>query len=127
MKVFLNFTFTAFRFLPARGNVYVTAIGGLSNSFNWDEYVHHSHFHSNPHWKGYQEDMATPGYDWEDYYGMRMEAIFVAPATGGYQFRIYCDDLCMFYLGTDATETNKRVINDYRVPERATHHMQSIQ
>ena len=116
----LHFSFSSI----ARGNVYVTAVTGLSNSFNWDEYVQHWRFQNSPSWYGYQEDMASGGYDWNDYYGLRMEAIFVAPATGYYYFRIYCDDMCMFYLGVDATQSNKRVINDFRGENEATGYMQ---
>ena len=119
-------------FLPAKGPVYVTAITNLfpvynsfTRSYFWTQYVDNSKFPNSPDWQGYQDDMSTgAGVTWYDGYGMRMEALFVAPATGNYVFRISCDDLCMFNMGTGETEQSKRTIIDYRIFDRATSYLE---
>ena len=90
----------------------MTAVTGLSFSYNWNEYVNHHQF-ANGNWRGYQDDMLTGGIDWNEGYGMRMEAYFIPPATGSYMFRIFCDDNCMFNMGQ--SDTSKSTIIDYRV------------
>ena len=108
----------------AKGPVYVTAITGLSTSNNWNEYVNDGRFPNSPSWYGFQDDMMSGSENWLEGYGMRMEAYFVPPATGIYQFRIFCDDLCMFNMGV--TEQNKGTIIDYRVTDRSVNYLSHV-
>ena len=76
---------------------------------------------SSPDFVGHQDDFFTSGTSWIEGYGMRFEALFVAPATGEYKFRIFCDDICMFNMGESA-ETKTTII-DYRTPNMTPGYM----
>jgi len=81
---------------------------------NWNSFVGISSYPESPYAIGHQDQLFYPSHEYGSYYGMRFEALFVAPFTGNYNFRIACDDICMMYLSTDATETNKQIIVDFR-------------
>eukprot|EP00111_Clytia_hemisphaerica_P006307 TCONS_00018257-protein len=105
------------------GPVYVQVVMGLSYSKNWDEYINHPKFTGAqaPDFVGHQDDFFTASGSWTEGYGMRFEAIFVAPSTGDYKFRIYCDDICMFNMGT--SPQTKTTIIDYRTPDMTPNYL----
>ena len=101
--------------------MFVTARTGLSLTMDWGEYVNNINSYN---WWGYQDDMFSLKEEWLDGYGMRFEALFVAPTTGYYQFRISCDDICEFNLG-ESEETKTRVV-DYRTPDKTSGWFQHV-
>uniref|UniRef100_A0A7M5XID8 PA14 domain-containing protein n=1 Tax=Clytia hemisphaerica TaxID=252671 RepID=A0A7M5XID8_9CNID len=44
---------------------------------------------------------------WGDWYVVKMQALFIAPETGSYVFRVAVDDFAQLFLSSDATEANK--------------------
>lgn len=93
-----------------------------SNSYSWNDLYSGRWNFDNPSWTGYQDDMLTGGLNWRETYGMRMEAYFIAPATGVYHFRLSCDDNCMFYMGE--TEQSKQAIVDFRMDGEDSSYLQ---
>ncbi len=48
--------------------------------------------------------------DWNDNYGQRLRATFIAPLTGNYTFWIASDDASALFLSTDDSPSNRRQI-----------------
>ena len=48
--------------------------------------------------------------DFGDYYGQRIRALYIAPATGAYTFAISGNNYVKLYLSTDSSAVNKNMI-----------------
>jgi hypothetical protein len=75
-----------------------TAISGLTGL---------SSFPDNPAKRVIRSKFQGP-VDTSDYYGSRIRAYIIAPASGNYNFWISSDDASEFWLSTDATPENKK-------------------
>ena len=79
-----------------------------------------SSYPESPTVSGYLDQLFHPGLSYGSVYASRYEALFVAPATGSYNFRCAADDYCMLSLSTDETEANKQVVVDFSETGLAT-------
>ena len=74
-----------------------------------DELFSHSDYPDNPELTGKLISFRAAKHD-KDYYCIRMQALFNAPASGQYIFSARSDDFSKTYLSTDHTEANKKEI-----------------
>jgi hypothetical protein len=77
-----------------------SALSGLTNDLR---------FPNNPSYADIQPTFETPT-DFAEFYGQRMRALLVPPATGDYTFWIASDDASVLYLSTDETPVEKSTI-----------------
>lgn len=82
-------------------NIAGTAVSDLTN---------HTSFPDNPTRESVDTAFFEAPTDVLDNYGLRMRALFTAPATGNYVFWICSDDQSFLYLSTDSTPANRRLI-----------------
>ena len=84
-----------------------------TNGLNWNNFIGLNIYPNNPTYTGRQDDLMSPGVRMNWYYGIRYQSLFVAPTTGNYKFRIFCDDLCEFRISNNELKSNaKLIIND---------------
>jgi hypothetical protein len=83
-----------------------TGIGGSSLS----DLTNNPAFPNSPSFSGLITDLFETPVDFDENYGQRIRATFVAPVTGNYRFWIASDDASALFLSTDDRPANRRQI-----------------